>query len=77
VSADDSRPFRVLLERIEPDGTTREIVAGDCSAYVLAICAEVNGELRVLTDHDGPPGQRRKAIRSLTEHIRRTIGLGR
>jgi len=33
--------------------------------------------LDVLTVHEGPTSQRRKAIRSLTEHIRATIGLGR
>lgn len=69
--------YRVTVVEIGPGGADRELIAGTCSAYVLAICADVNSELRVLTDHHGPTSQRRKAIRSLTEHIRATIGLGR
>lgn len=77
MSAESPRRYRVTIEEIGADGATKERIAGACSAYVLAICADVNGELRVLTDHDGPTSQRRKATRSLTEHIRATIGLGR
>lgn len=69
--------YRISLREVRPDGTTKERLAGECSAYVIAIGEERDGELRVLTDHDGPTRQRRKAIRSLTEHIRATIGLGR
>lgn len=77
MSPDPAVRYRITLLEVGADGATKELVAGTCSAYVLAICAEVNGELRVLTGHDGPTSQRRKAIRSLTEHIRATIGLGR
>lgn len=69
--------YRITLVELGPDGTTKERIAGTCSAYVLAMCADINGELRILTDHDGPPGQRRTAITSLTQHIRATVGLGR
>ena len=69
--------FRISLSEVRPDGTVKERLAGDCSAYVIAISEERDGELRVLTDHDGPTRQRRKAIRSLTEHVRATVGLGR
>lgn len=77
MSSEPAVQYRITLVEIGPDGTTKELVAGTCSAYVLAICKDLNGELRILTDHDGPCGQRRNAIRSLTEHIRATIGLGR
>lgn len=73
----DERRYEITLIEHTPDGTTRELLAGRCSAFVLAICADVNGELRVLTLHEGPTRQRRKAITALTEHIRATIGLGR
>ncbi len=73
----DERRYEITLIEHTPDGTTKELVAGRCSAFVLAICAEINGELRVLTLHEGPTGQRRKAITTLTEHIRATVGLGR
>jgi hypothetical protein len=69
--------YRITLVEIAADGTEKELIAGTCSAYVLAICKDLNGELRILTDHDGPTRQRRTAIRSLTEHVRATIGLGR
>jgi hypothetical protein len=76
VSAAERR-YEITLVEHTPEGGTKELVAGRCSAFVLAICADVNGELRVLTLHEGPTGQRRKAISALTEHIRATIGLGR
>jgi hypothetical protein len=69
--------FRITLSEVRPDGTTKERLSGDCSAYVIAICEERNGELRVLTDHDGPTSQRRRAIQSLMAHAHTTIGLGR
>ncbi|HET7486663.1 MAG TPA: hypothetical protein VFJ85_01955 [Acidimicrobiales bacterium] len=71
------RPYEVTVIEHAADGTTKELVGGRCSAFVLAICADVNGELRLLTLHEGPTGQRRKAISALSEHIRATIGLGR
>lgn len=73
----DERRYEITLIEHTPEGTTKELVAGRCSAFVLAICADINSELRVLTMHEGPTSQRRKAIRALTEHIRATIGLGR
>lgn len=69
--------FRVTLHEVRPDGTTKERLSGDCSAYVVAITEERNGNLRVFTDHDGPVRQRRRAIQSLMAHIQATIGLGR
>lgn len=77
MSSEQGVRYRISLSEVRPDGTTKELLAGDCSAYVVAISEERDGELRILTDHDGPTRQRRKAIRSLTEHIRATIGLGR
>jgi hypothetical protein len=77
VSPEHDVHYRISLHEVRADGTTKERLAGDCSAYVIAISEERDGELRVLTDHDGPVRQRHKAIRSLTEHIRATIGLGR
>ena len=77
MSPEEGVRFRISLHEVRADGTTKERLAGDCSAYVIAIGEERDGELRVLTDHDGPIRQRHKAIRSLTEHIRATIGLGR
>lgn len=68
------RPYEVSVIEHAADGTTKELVAGRCSAFVLAICADVNGELRVLTVHEGPTGQRRRAIGALSEHVRATIG---
>ncbi len=73
----DERRYEITLVEHTPEGGTKELLAGRCSAFVLAICADVNGELRLLTLHEGPTGQRRKAISALTEHIRATIGLGR
>jgi hypothetical protein len=72
--------YRITLLEIAPDGGVKERIEGTGSAYVLAICADNLGELRVLTDHDGPARQRRKAIRSLTEthscdHRPRTLTL--
>ncbi len=77
MSSEPAVQYRITLVEIGLDGSTKELIAGTCSAYVLAICKDLNAELRVLTDHDGPTQQRRTAIRSLTEHIRATIGLGR
>lgn len=68
------RPYEVSVIEHAADGTTKELVAGRCSAFVLAICADVNGELRVLTVHEGPTGQRRRAIGALSEHLGATIG---
>ena len=68
------RPYEVTVIEHAADGTTKELVAGRCSAFVLAICADANGELRVLTVHEGPTGQRQRAIDALSEHVRSTIG---
>lgn len=73
----EERPYEVTVIEHAPDGTTKELVAGRCSAFVLAICADVNGELRILTLHEGPTAERQRAIRALSEHVRATIGLGR
>lgn len=73
----DDRRYEITVIEHAPDGTTKELLGGRCSAFVLAVCADINGELRVLTMHEGPTGQRRMAIKSLTEHMRSTIGLGR
>lgn len=72
-----SSRYRLTLVEIRPDGTTKQLVDGICTAYLLAISEDKDGELRVLTDHDGPPLQRRTALNSLTAHIRATIGLER
>ncbi|MHB1533136.1 MAG: hypothetical protein ACYC1D_00700 [Acidimicrobiales bacterium] len=72
-----STPYRIVVSELTPDGTVKERIAGDCSAYLVTITAEINGELRILTDHDGPSDQRRTALASLTAHIKATIGLGR
>lgn len=73
----DARRYEITVIENAPDGTTKELLGGRYSAFVVAICADINGELRVLTMHEGPPSQRQTAIGSLTEHIRATIGLGR
>lgn len=72
-----STPYRIVVSELTADGAVKERIAGDCSAYLVTITAEINGELRILTDHDGPPDQRRKALASLAAHIKATIGLGR
>ncbi len=54
------RRYEITLVEHTPEGGAKELVAGRCSAFVLAICADVNGELRVLTLHEGPTGQRRR-----------------
>jgi len=77
MSATAARPYEITLLEHRSDGTTRELFAGTASAFVIAVCAQVGGELRIFTDHEGPTSQRRRAIRSLTEHVRATIGLGR
>lgn len=77
MSATDAPRYEITLVEHSPDGSTKELVAGTCSAFVLAICAETRGELGILTLHEGPTSQRRKATSSLTQHIRATIGLGR
>jgi ureidoglycolate hydrolase len=77
MSAPSARPYEISLVEHHPEGTTTELFAGRASAFVIAVCAEAGGELRIFTDHGGPTSQRRRAIRSLTEHIRKTIGLGR
>lgn len=72
-----SNPYRVVVSEMTPDGTIKERIAGDCSGYLIAITAEISGELRILTDHDGPVPQRRKALQSLTAHLRSAVGAGR
>jgi hypothetical protein len=70
-----ARRYRITLSEFLPDGTLKVRVEGNCSAYVLAITEDrTGGELRVLTDHDGPRSQRHKALEALTKHIRATIG---
>ena len=68
--------WRITLEEWQPDGTRTVRVEGNCSAFVLAVCEDRTGPLQVLTQHDGPPAQRRAALKALREHIRATIGLG-
>ena len=67
----------MVLTEIRPDGTTKDLIDATCSAYVLAVAQDQSGELRLLTDHAGPPGQRRTALSGLTAHIQATLGLGR
>ncbi len=51
--------YRIALAEVRPDGTTRQLIDGTCSAYILAITRDPeHGELRVLTDHYGPADQR-------------------
>ncbi len=69
--------YQITLSEIRSDGTTKRLIEGACSAYILAIVEDRNGELRVLTDHDGPPSQRRRALDALLGHIGATIGLER
>lgn len=69
--------YRITLVEIRPDGTTKDRIEGTCEAYIVAITQHAGGELRVLTDHDGPVTQRRNALQALTAHIRATIGLKR
>lgn len=58
-----STPHRIVISELRPDGTVKERVAGDCSAYFVAITADMSsGELHILTDHDGPADQRSKAL---------------
>lgn len=77
MSAQPAPRYRITLSEFGPDGSLRVRIEGNCSAYVVAITEDRTGDLRILTDHDGPVDQRRKALRSLTEHIRVTIGLKR
>jgi hypothetical protein len=70
--------WRITVVEISADGSTRERFCGDCDAYLLAVAKTVSGgQLRLFTDHDGPINQRRTALKSLSTHIRATIGLGR
>jgi hypothetical protein len=69
-----STPYRIVISELSPDGSVKERIAGDCSSYLVAITAEVGGELRILTDHHGRPEQRKKALSSLTAHIKGIIG---
>ena len=69
-----STPYRIVISELTPEGSVKERIAGDCSSYLVAITAEVGGELRILTDHDGPPDQRKKALASLTAHVKTIIG---
>ena len=66
--------WRVTLAEYEQDGTLKVRLEGNCSAFVLAVCEDRDGPLRVLTDHDGPPDQRRTALQALRDHIQTTIG---
>jgi len=59
---------------LSPEPSIKERVAGDCSSYLVAITAQVGGELRISTDHDGPPDQRNTALASLTAHVKTIIG---
>ncbi len=69
--------YHITVTDVHPDGTTTERIDGTCDAFVLAITADPNGQLRILTDHDGPVDHRRTALKSLTAHIDATIGLQR
>ena len=77
MSPERSKRFRIALHEFQEDGSLKVRVEGNCSAYVVAITEDRTGDLRILTEHDGPAAQRRKALLSLTQHIRATIGLGR
>ncbi|MDQ6617724.1 MAG: hypothetical protein M3083_23965 [Actinomycetota bacterium] len=69
--------YKITVVETQPDGTSTTRIEGTCDAFIIAITAKPHGELRVLTDHDGPINHRRTAFKSLTTHIRSTIGLGR
>ncbi len=77
MSPQPSSRYRLTLSEIRPDGTTKQLIDGLCTAYLLAITQDKDGDLRVLTDHDGPPAQRWTALKRLTAHIRATIGIER
>ena len=62
-----------MLGELSPDGTAKELIDATATAFVLDIALEHAGQLRVLTDHDGPVPQRQSALQSLTTHIRATI----
>jgi hypothetical protein len=49
-----ARPYEITLLEHRPDGTTRELFAGRASAFVIAVCAAIGGELRIFTHHEGP-----------------------
>ncbi|MDQ2729327.1 MAG: hypothetical protein M3Y91_16035 [Actinomycetota bacterium] len=74
---DPTTRYRITVTDVQPDGTTSERIDGVCDAFVLAITADPNGELRILTDHHGPLHHRRTALKSLTAHIDATNGLQR
>ena len=67
--------YHLTLAEYQADGTLKVRIEGNCSAYVIGICEDRTGPLRVLTDHDGPPEQRRRALTALRDHVRKTIGL--
>lgn len=77
MTLNSTTPYRIVISELRPDGTIHERLAGDASAYIVAITAEPKGELRILTDPDGPPEQRRKALANLTAHLNATIGIAR
>lgn len=52
--------YRISLEEIGSDGTTKGRFSGTCDAYLLAVAQEDGGELRMFTYHDGPVPQRRR-----------------
>ena len=54
MSTDDDRRYELTVLEHADDGSTKELTGGRSSAVVLAICAEVRGEPRVLTLHGGP-----------------------
>ncbi|MDQ2754365.1 MAG: hypothetical protein M3R71_02320 [Actinomycetota bacterium] len=74
---DAATRYHITVTEVRPDGTTAERIEGACDSFVLAITAEPNGELRILTDHDGPVDHRRTALKSLTTHVDATIGIER
>jgi hypothetical protein len=73
MSPPPARRWRITVTEWHDDGTQHVRLEGNCSAFVLAVCDDRTGDLRVLTDHDGPAQQRRTALTALSEHVRATI----
>jgi len=74
VTLSTSVPYRIVISELRPEPSIKEPAAGDCSSNLVAITAQVGGELRIFTDHDGPPDQRNTALASLTAHAKTIIG---
>lgn len=56
-------PYRIVIKELSPDGAIKERVAGDCSAYLVAITADITGELRNPHRPRRPPHPTKKSAR--------------